>query len=72
MNKYQIQALVDMGKIAVAIFAFIAIFNAIIAFELMTVPNLFGSISLIACFYCIYQLYLIRVGQLESQDKETN
>jgi hypothetical protein len=71
MNKYQIQALMDMGKIAVAIFAFIAIFNGIIMLG-MSVSDLVGAVSLIACIYCIYQLFLIRVGQLESQDKETN
>jgi hypothetical protein len=70
MNKYQIQALMDMGKIAVAIFAFIAIFNGIIMLG-MSVSDLVGAVSMIACIYCIYQLFLIRVGQLESQDKET-
>ena len=70
MNKYQIQALLDLGKVAVAIFAFIAIFNGIIMLG-MSASDLVGAVSLFACFYCIYQLYLIRVGQLESQDKET-
>ena len=70
MNKYQIQALIDMGKIAIAVFAFIAIFNGIIMLG-MSAGDLIGAISLIACFYCIYQLFLIRVGQLEAQDKET-
>ena len=70
MNKYQIQALLDLGKVAVAVFAFIAIFNGIIMLG-MSASDLVGVVSLFACFYCIYQLYLIRVGQLESQDKET-
>ena len=70
MNKYQIQALLDLGKIAIAVFAFIAIFNGIIMLG-MSASDLIGAISLIACIYCIYQLFLIRVGQLESQDKET-
>jgi hypothetical protein len=70
MNKYQIQALVDMGKIFIAIFAGIAIFNGIIMLG-MSAANVVGGISLALMIYCIYQLYLIRVGQLEAEDKET-
>jgi len=70
MNKYQIQALLDMGKVAIAIFAVIAIVNGLIMLG-MSANNLVGGISLAVMIYCIYQLFLIRVGQLESQDKET-
>ena len=68
MNKYQKQALVDMGKVVIAVVAIIALVNTII-FLGMSVGDLFGALSLAGMFYCIYQLYLIRVGQLESEDK---
>jgi hypothetical protein len=70
MNKYQKQALVDMGKVAIVIVALIALFNTII-FLGMSAGDIVGAISLVAMGYCIYQLYLIRVGQLESEDKIT-
>jgi hypothetical protein len=35
----------------------------------MSAGDLVGAVSLAAMGYCIYQLYLIRVGQLESEDK---
>ena len=70
MNKYQIQALLDMGKVAIVIFAVIAIVNGIIMLG-MSATNVVGGISLAVMIYCLYQLFLIRVGQLESQDKET-
>jgi hypothetical protein len=70
MNKYQIQALLDMGKVAIAIFAVIAIVNGIIMLG-MSATDVVGGISLAVMIYCLYQLFLIRVGQLESQDKET-
>jgi hypothetical protein len=70
MNKYQIQALLDMGKIAIAVVAGIAVFNGIIMLG-MSATNIVGGISLAVMIYCIYQLFLIRVGQLESQDTET-
>jgi hypothetical protein len=68
MNKYQKQAMVDMGKVAVVIVAIIAVFNTII-FLGMSAGDLVGALSLAAMGYCIYQLYLIRVGQLESEDR---
>jgi hypothetical protein len=68
MNKYQKQAMVDMGKVAVVIVAIIALFNIII-FLGMSAGDLVGALSLAAMGYCIYQLYLIRVGQLESEDR---
>lgn len=68
MNKYQKQALVDLGKVAIAVVAIIALFNTIV-FLGMSAGDLVGALSLAAMGYCIYQLYLIRVGQLESEDK---
>lgn len=68
MNKYQKQAIVDMGKVAIVIVAVIAVFNTII-FLGMSAGDLVGAVSLAAMGYCIYQLYLIRVGQLESEDR---
>ena len=68
MNKNQKQAMVDMGKVAVVIVAIIAVFNTII-FLGMSAGDLVGAVSLAAMGYCIYQLYLIRVGQLESEDR---
>jgi hypothetical protein len=68
MNKYQKQAIVDMGKVAIVVVAVIAVFNTIV-FLGMSAGDLVGALSLAAMGYCIYQLYLIRVGQLESEDK---
>jgi hypothetical protein len=68
MNKYQKQAVIDMGKVAIGIVAVIALFNTII-FLGMSAGDLVGALGLVAMGYCIYQLYLIRVGQLESQDR---
>lgn len=70
MNKYQKQAIVDLGKVALAIVAVIAAFNAIVMLG-MSAGDLLGTLSLVAMCYCVYQLYLIRVGQLESQDRLT-
>jgi hypothetical protein len=60
--------MVDMGKVAIVIVAIIALFNTII-FLGMSAGDLVGAVSLAAMGYCIYQLYLIRVGQLESEDR---
>ena len=68
MNKYQKQAMVDMGKVVIGIVAVIALFNTII-FLGMSAGDLVGAVSLVAMGYCIYQLYLVRVGQLESEDR---
>jgi hypothetical protein len=68
MNKYQKQAIVDMTKVAVGIIAVIASVQIII-FLGMAATDLVAVISFVFMFYCIYQLFLIRVGQLESQDK---
>jgi hypothetical protein len=68
MNKYQTQAMVDIGKVVIAVVAVIALFNTIV-FLGMSAGDLIGAVSLVAMGYCIYQLFLIRVGQLESQDR---
>jgi hypothetical protein len=68
MNKYQKQALVDMGKVAGAVLLAILAFAGVVKLG-MGASDLVGAISIAAMCYCIYQLYLIRVGQLESEDK---
>jgi len=68
MNKYQKQAIVDMFKVVFGVVAIIALFNTIV-FLGMSAGDLVGAVSLVAMGYCVYQLYLVRVGQLESQDR---
>jgi len=68
MNKYQKQALVDMAKIALLVLVSIAVVGFIIQAG-VSAGDVVGALSLAAIGYCIYQLYLIRVGQLESEDK---
>jgi hypothetical protein len=68
MNKYQKQAILDLVKVSSIILVGFAVVGVIIqmgvtAQELVTV----GSGAVMA--YCIYQLYLVRVGQLESEDQ---
>jgi uncharacterized protein YhhL (DUF1145 family) len=67
MNKYQIQALLDMGKVAIGIFAVVAMINVIIALG-MEANEIVAAISFAIMIYCIYQLFLIRVGQLKDKD----
>ena len=69
MNKYQKQALVDMFKVAGGILAVLATVAGIIKLG-MSATDIVGGLSLVAMLYCVYQLYLIRVGQLEAQDRE--
>ena len=68
MNKYQKQAIIDMGKVVIGIVAVIALVNTII-FLGMSAGDLVGAVSIVVMGYCVYQLYRIRVGQLESQDR---
>lgn len=68
MNKYQKQALLDMGKVAFGILAIIASVQIIIALG-MAATDLVTLLSFGVMIYAVYQLYLIRVGQLESEDK---
>ena len=68
MNKYQKQAIFDMVKVSTVVLGAIAVAGIIIkmgveANDLVAV----GSFALMG--YCIYQLYQVRVGQLESEDK---
>jgi hypothetical protein len=70
MNKYQKQALVDLAKVAILVLVSIAVVGFIIQAG-VSANDVVGTISLIAVGYCVYQLYLIRVGQLESEDKLT-
>ena len=68
MNKYQKQAVFDMVKVAVGIIAFIASVQIIIMLG-MAANDLVALLSFGVMVYAIYQLFLIRVGQLESEDK---
>ena len=68
MNKYQKQAIFDMVKVSTVVLGAIAVAGIIIkmgveANDLVAV----GSFALMG--YCIYQLFQVRVGQLESEDK---
>jgi hypothetical protein len=67
MNKYQIQALLDMGKVAIGIFTVIAVVNGIIMLG-MGASDIVAAISFAVMMYCIYQLFQIRVGQLKDKD----
>jgi len=67
MNKYQIQALLDMGKVAIGIFAVIALVNGIIMLG-MEANDIVTGISFAVMIYCLYQLFNIRVGQLKDKD----
>ena len=70
MNKYQKQAILDMVKVSTVILGAIAVVGFI---HQMGVDGndilMTGSFALMG--YCIYQLYQVRVGQLESEDKRT-
>ena len=70
MNKYQKQAIVDMSKVAGAVLLAILTFARVVKLG-MSAGDLVGALSIAAMGYCVYQLYLIRVGQLESEDKRT-
>lgn len=70
MNKYQIRALLDLGKVTIAVIAVIAAVNVIIMMG-ATVTDVLSGISFTVAIYCLYQLFKIRVSQLESQDKES-
>ena len=68
MNKYQKQAALDLVKVATIVLGAIAVIGGIIklgieANDLVAV----GSFALMG--YCIYQLFQVRVSQLESEDK---
>ena len=70
MNKYQKQAILDMVKVSTVILGAIAVVGFIIQMGVNGNDILMvGSFALMG--YCIYQLYQVRVGQLESEDKRT-
>lgn len=71
MNKYQKQALVDLVKVTAIVLAVLGTLAFIIQAG-VSANDVLGTVSLIAVGYCIYQLYQIRVGQLESEDKLTD
>jgi uncharacterized membrane protein YjjB (DUF3815 family) len=68
MNKYQKQALLDMVKVATIVLGSIAVIGFIIKLG-VEANDLVAAGSFALMGYCIYQLYLVRVGQLESEDK---
>jgi len=68
MNKYQKQAALDLVKVATVILGAIAVVGFIVQMGVNGNDILMvGSFALMG--YCIYQLYQVRVGQLESEDK---
>lgn len=68
MNKYQKQAILDLVKVATVVLGVIAVIGFIRQLGVDASDIVMtGSFALMG--YCIYQLYLVRVGQLESEDK---
>ena len=68
MNKYQKQAILDLVKVSAIILGAIAVVGFIVQMGVNGNDILMvGSFALMG--YCIYQLYQVRVGQLESEDK---
>ena len=68
MNKYQKQAIFDMVKVSTVVLGAIAVVGIIIKMG-MEANDLVAAGSFALMGYCIYQLFLVRVGQLESEDK---
>ena len=68
MNKYQKQAIIDMVKVSTIVLGAIAVVGVIIKMG-MEANDLVGGLGILAMGYCIYQLFQVRVGQLESEDK---
>ena len=68
MNKYQKQAALDLVKVATVILGAIAVVGAIIKLG-VEANDLVAAGSFALMGYCIYQLYQVRVGQLESEDQ---
>ena len=68
MNKYQKQAALDLVKVATIILGAIAVVGVIIKLG-VEANDLVAAGSFALMGYCIYQLFLVRVGQLESEDK---
>ena len=68
MNKYQKQAILDLVKVATIILGAIAVIGAIIKLG-VEANDLVAAGSFALMGYCIYQLFQVRVGQLESEDQ---
>jgi hypothetical protein len=68
MNKYQKQAILDMIKVATIVLGTVAVIGFIIKLG-VEANDLVAAGSFALMGYCIYQLYQVRVGQLESEDK---
>jgi hypothetical protein len=68
MNKYQKQAALDMVKVATIVLGAIAVIGFTIKLG-VEANDLVAAGSFALMGYCIYQLYQVRVGQLESEDK---
>jgi hypothetical protein len=70
MNKYEKQAIFDMVKVSTVVLGAIAVVGVIIKMG-VEANDLVGAGSFALMGYCVYQLYRVRVGQLESEDKLT-
>ena len=68
MNKYEKQAIFDMVKVSTIVLGAIAVVGVIIKMG-VEANDLVGAMGFVAMGYCVYQLYRVRVGQLESEDK---
>ncbi len=68
MNKYQKQAALDLVKVSAVILGAIAVIGFILKQGVEATDLLaLGSFAILG--YCIYQLFQVRVNQLESEDK---
>jgi hypothetical protein len=68
MNKYQKQAILDLVKVATVVLSAIAVIGFIIQ-QGVSANDVVGTLSLVVMGYCVYQLFQVRVSQLESEDK---
>jgi len=68
MNKYEKQAIFDMVKVSTIVLGAIAVIGFIIKLG-VEANDLVAAGSFALMGYCIYQLFQVRVGQLESEDK---
>jgi hypothetical protein len=68
MNKYQKQAALDMVKVSTIVLGAIAVVGVIIKLG-VEANDVVAAGSFALMGYCIYQLFQVRVSQLESEDK---
>ena len=68
MNKYQKQAILDMIKVATIVLGTVAVIGFIIKMG-VEANDLVAAGSFALMGYCIYQLFQVRVSQLESEDQ---